>query len=246
MTGRASSGTAAGHRPSPLSWATDPASGWDARLWRSWAVSTALAYTVILAIVWLVASLGLDLTRVAVDHDAVGALLIAAVGAALYGTILGSLQWRVLRERIAVARRAWVNAAVLPALIAWLTVVVPAGVSAESSGHDLRVAYTLAVSQALALGPLIGFSQAWTLKPHTTRWRWWIVANIVSYGIVCAIFYVLSLISGAFDFAHGKGTPLESYIVLIATTPISGRWLLWVTAEAATAAPSRPAGAPQA
>ncbi len=226
---------AAGSRWARLaSWATDPESGWDARLWRSWALLTALAYTVILAIIGALAGLGFDLIRVAVDHRAVGSLLIAAGGAALYGMVLGRLQWRVLRVRLPLARRRWVGACVVPALIAWTIVVVPAAVSAESSGDDLRVAYLLAVSQALALGPLIGFAQARALKPYSDRWKWWIAANIVSYLVVYAIFYLASLIFGSFDFVDGKGTPIEAYIVLIATTPISGRWLLWVTAPSAT------------
>ena len=215
-------------------WATDPASGWDARLWRSWALSTALAYTVILAIIWMLASLGWDLIRVAVNHRAIGTLLIAAGGAALYGAVLGRLQWRVLRRRLPIARRRWVGACIVPALIAWIVLVVPAAISADTSGHDLRVAYWLALSQALALGPLIGFAQARALKPYTDRWKWWIAANIGSYLVVYAIFYLASLIFGSFDFAHGEGTPIEAYIVLISTTPISGRWLLWVTAPSAT------------
>ncbi|MGZ4521703.1 MAG: hypothetical protein ACXVXW_15015 [Mycobacteriaceae bacterium] len=212
------------------SWATDPASGWDARLWRSWALHTALAYTVILAIIWALTSLNLDFTRVAVNHRAIGTLLIAAGGAALYGAVLGRLQWRVLCRRVPIARGRWVGACVVPALIGWVIVVVPAGISAEASGHNLRVAYLLAVSQALALGPLIGFAQARALKPYTDRWKWWIAANLVSYLVVYAVFYLLSVVFGWFDFLEGEGTPLEAYIVLISTTPISGRWLLWVTA----------------
>ncbi len=212
----------------------DPATGWDARLWVSWALYTALGYTVILAIVWTLAASGLDLTRLAVDYRAIGTLLIASFGAALYGAILGKLQWQVLHARLPLAQRRWVGACVVPALFAWILVVVPTGISAETSGHDLRVAYLLAVSQALALGPLIGFAQARALKPYTHRWKWWIAANIVSYLLVDAAFYLVSLIFGSFDFAHGKGSPAEAYIVLICTTPISGRWLLWVTAPSAS------------
>ncbi|HET8977775.1 MAG TPA: hypothetical protein VFN87_06425 [Solirubrobacteraceae bacterium] len=188
----------------------------------------------ILAIIWMLASLGWDLTRLAVNHRTIGTLLIAAVGAALYGAVLGRLQWRVLRRRLPIARRRWVGACIVPALIAWIVVVVPAGISADTSGHDMRVAYWLAVSQALALGPLIGFAQARALKPYTGRWKWWIAANIVSYLVVYAIFYLASLVFGSFDFVHGEGTPVEAYVVLISTTPISGRWLLWVIAPSAT------------
>ena len=211
----------------------DPDAGWDARLWRLWALYTALGYTVILVVVSVVTSLGLDVTRVAVDNRTLGTMLIATVGALLYGVVLGGLQWRVLRERLPIPRRRWVQACVVPALVVWAAVVVPAGIAANSSGDDLRVAYLLALSQALALGPLIGFAQAKALQPYTRRWRSWIAANLVSWLIVEAIFYLLSLITGAFDFAHGEGSPLEAYVVLIAATPLSGRWLLWVTAPSA-------------
>lgn len=76
---------------------TDPASGWDARLWRRWALYSVLAYTLILAVVVGLTSLGLDATRLAVDHRAIGTLAIATVVALLYGGVLGALQWRVLR-----------------------------------------------------------------------------------------------------------------------------------------------------
>jgi hypothetical protein len=209
---------------------TDPASGWDARLWRRWALYSALAYTIILAVIAALTSLGLGATHLAVDHRAIGTLLIATLGALLYGGVLGTLQWRVLRERLTIARRSWVLACVVPALVAWAAVVVPAGVAAETSDHDLRVAYFLAVSQALALGPLIGFAQAKALQPYTQRWKWWIPANLVSWLVVEAIFYLMSVIVGAFGFVHGDGSPLEAFLVLIVAAPVSGRWLLWVTA----------------
>jgi hypothetical protein len=212
---------------------TDPITGWDARLWWRWALYSALAYTVVLAVVGLT-SLGLDATRIAVDHRAAGTLVIATVGALLYGGVLGASQWRVLRERLPIPCRAWVLASVIPALITWIAVVVPAGIAADSSNRDLRVAYFLAVSQALALGPLIGFAQASALRPYTRSWKWWIPANLVSWLVVEAVFYLASLIAGAFGFAHGGGSPLEAYLVLIVAAPISGRWLLWVTAPGAT------------
>lgn len=93
-------------------WATDPASGWDARLWRLWAFYCALGYTLILAIVFGLASVDLDVIRVAVTHRAIGTLLIATIGAVLYGVVVGALQWRVLRERVTIPRRSWVRASV--------------------------------------------------------------------------------------------------------------------------------------
>ncbi len=220
--------------------ATDPATGWDAHLWRLWALYTAVAYTIILGVIVILTSLGLHVTEVALDHRFVGTLLIASFGAVLYGAVLGALQWRVLRERVPIPRREWVRAAVTPALVVWIVVVVPAGIAAENSGDDIRVSYFLAISQALALGPLIGFSQAVALRPYTERWKWWIAANFVSWLVAQALFYVVSLIFGAFDFAHGNGSPLEAYLVLLAATPLSGRWMLWVTASDVRVAVTEP------
>ena len=220
--------------------ATDPAAGWDARLWRLWALYTAVAYTLILGVVVVLTSLDLHVTQVALDHQFIGTLLIATFGAVLYGAVLGALQWRVLRERLPIPRRAWVRAVVTPALVVWIVVVVPAGIAAENSGDDIRVSYFLAISQALALGPLIGFSQAVALRPYTERWKWWIAVNFVSWLIAQALFFLVSLLLGGFDFAHGKGSPLEAYLVLLAATPLSGRLMLWVTAPDATVPVTEP------
>ncbi|HEU4613299.1 MAG TPA: hypothetical protein VFS15_14510 [Kofleriaceae bacterium] len=221
----------------------DPDAGWDARLWRGWALASALAYTVILAVVVVLSGVGLDATHVALDHRTVGTLLIATAGAAVWGTVLGTLQWRVLRERIAIPRRSWVIACAVPAVVVWAAVIVPDALAAESAGRNMRVTYFLSVSQALALGPLVGFSQAHALKPYTTRWKSWIPANLVSWALVDAVSYLLSVVAGAFGFAHGKGSPLEAYVLLIAAAPLSGRWMLWVTARRAVSARSARAAA---
>ena len=218
----------------------EPNTSWDARLWGLWAFYTALAYTIILAVIVSLSSLGLHVTQVALDHRFIGTLLIASFGAVLYGAVLGALQWRVLRERLPIPRRAWVRAAVTPALVVWIAVVVPAGIAAENSGDDIRVSYFLAISQALALGPLIGFSQAVALRPFTQRWKWWIAANFVSWLVAQALFYLVSLILGGFDFVHGNGSPLEAYLVLLAATPLSGRLMLWVTAPDVTVPVTQP------
>jgi hypothetical protein len=39
---------------------------------------------------------------------------------------------------------------------------------------------------------------------------------------------------------HGTRSPLEAYVVLLAATPLSGRWMLWVTAPDATVPATEP------
>lgn len=204
--------------------------GWHARLFREWVLYNAIAFTIILATVYLLAAASLDVTRQAVGH-LVATLLIALIGALLYAIALGSLQWRVLRQRITIPRRRWISACVGPGLLAWLVIVLPSVTHAATSGGDVQAAYLLAVSQALAFGPLLGLSQAFALRPYTSRWAWWIAANVVSWLLVDAAVYLLSLVFNGLDFLRDDGSVAEIYAMLLLTTPLTGRWVLWVTAH---------------
>jgi hypothetical protein len=106
-------------------------------------------------------------------------------------------------------------------------------ISAQDSGASVSGAYLLAASQTLALGPLLGLSQAAVLRGYTRRWVWWIAANIASWLIVDAVFYLLSRWFDALDFTRNDGSVAQVYLMLIATTPLTGRMLLWVLAPSA-------------
>jgi hypothetical protein len=168
------------------------------------------------------------------------ALLIATLGAALFGGVLGALQWLVVRQRVAVPRKVWITANVGPALLAWLLVIMPAVISAQDTNNDVSTAYLLAASQSLALGPLLGLSQSLVLRKVTSRWAWWIGANLASWLIVDAVIYLLSRLTDDFDVFTGDGSLAEIYLTLIATTPLTGRALLWVLAPSALTAPRTP------
>jgi len=158
---------------------------------------------------------------------------VATLGAVLFGGVLGSLQWRVIRERVPVPRKQWIVANVGPALLGWPFVIMPAVINAQDSGASVSGAYLLAASQTLALGPLLGLSQAAVLRSYPRRWAWWIAANIVSWLIVDAVFYLLSRWFDALDFTRNDGSVAQVYLMLIATTPLTGRMLLWVLAPSA-------------
>jgi hypothetical protein len=98
------------------------------------------------------------------------------------------------------------------------------------TGASVSGAYLLAASQTLALGPLLGLSQAAVLRGYTRRWAWWIAANIASWLIVDAVFYLLSRWFNPLDFTRNDGSVAQVYLMLIATTPLTGRMLLWVLA----------------
>ena len=204
--------------------------GWNTRLYWHWILYNSIAFIALLTAVAVMVWLGLDVLDLAVgDRNLLGALLVATFGALLFGGVLGSLQWLVVRERVPVPRRRWVVANVGPALLGWLLVIMPAVIQAQDAHQDVGVAYMLAVSQTLALGPLLGLSQAVVLRAYTPRWAWWIAANLVSWLIVDLVVVVIQHIN-PFDFSNGNGSIAELYLTLIATTPLTGRAILWVLA----------------
>lgn len=206
--------------------------GWHARLFREWVLYNALAFTIILGTVYVLVGTSLDLVEQAAGRTA-GTLALSLGGALLYAAVLGSLQWRVLRQRIRIARRRWVVTCIVPGLLAWLLVVVPPVVDTVTSKGDVRAAYLLAVSQALAFGPLLGIAQALALRAFTRRWAWWMAANVVSWLVVDVVVYLLSLVFSGLDFLRDGGSSAEVYGMLLLTTPLTGRWVLWVTARRA-------------
>ncbi|MFD7323196.1 hypothetical protein ACFV9D_19210 [Streptomyces sp. NPDC059875] len=113
-------------------------------------------------------------------------------------------------------------------------------ITAQESDNDVSTAYLLAASQSLALGPLLGLSQAMVLRKVTSRWAWWIGANLASWLIVDAVIYLLSRLSADLDVFSGNGSIIEVYLTLIATTPLTGRALLWVLAPSALTVPTNP------
>lgn len=208
-------------------------SGWEVRLYWRWIAYNSIAFVIVLSVGIALALLGSDVLhlRLASRHVLV-ALVIATLGAVLFGGVLGTLQWLVVRERVAIPRRAWVTANIGPALLAWLLVIMPAVIGAQNSDQDVSMAYLLAASP-WRWGPCSAWSQSLVLRKVTGRWKWWIGANLASWLIVDIALLLLSRLSGDLDVLRGDGSVAEVYLSLIATTPLTGRALLWVLAPAA-------------
>jgi hypothetical protein len=62
-------------------------------------------------------------------------------------------------------------------------------------------------------------SQSLVLCKSPRRWASWIGANLVSWLIVDAAFYLLSQVFGGLDVLTGDGSIAEVCLTLIATTP---------------------------
>jgi hypothetical protein len=207
-------------------------SWWDGRLLGSWILVNGAAFLVIPVVAILLEHLASRATHDLLDDQRLLAvLIIAAVGAGTQGLILGRWQWRLLRHRVpGLRRRRWVTATLVPAFFVWLVVISPAAVDILVRGGDTLAAFGNGIVQALVLGPLIGLSQATAFRGHTTRWAWWLAANVVIYLSGAVLYEFGSWLQQALSLPGL--VPAFFPVVAIA---IHGTFMLWVTAPAATA-----------
>jgi hypothetical protein len=210
----------------------DGASWWDGRLLGSWILVNGAAFLVIPVVAVLLERLASAATHDLVDdRRALAVLIIAAVGAGTQGVILGRWQWRLLRRRVPeLRRRRWVMATLVPAFFVWLAVISPAAVDILARGGDTLAAFGNGIIQALVLGPLIGLSQATALRGHTSRWAWWLAANVVTYLSGAGLYEFGSWLQQALSLP-GR---IPAFFPVVAFA-IHGAFMLWVTAPAATA-----------
>ena len=219
---------------------TDNSAGrwWDWHLFWLWILVNAAAFAVIPLVGVIVEQLAAAAARnLAQHHRVLTVLIIAVIGAALQGIVVGRWQWRLLQRRLpSLERRRWVTATVAPAFLVWLLAIAPQAVDLMAQGGNTLTVFRNGFIQALVLGPLIGLSQAAALRGHTSRWAWWFAANVTTW------------LTGA--AAHGLGVWLQHQLSLPAQAPaffpvlafvVHGAWMLWVTAPQA-ASPGTPPG----
>jgi hypothetical protein len=230
---------------SVLTTAADSGTGpwWDRRLFGVWLLINAIAFAVIplagAALEGLVGHATKDLVH---GHKWLVVVIIAVVGGAFEGALLGRWQWRLLVRRMPLLRRRrWVIATLIPVFLVWLLVIGPKAVDIMAKGGSTFGTFRNGFIQALVLGPLIGLSQATALRHHTPRWAWWFPANLSTY-LSGALLHRLGVwLAHQLSFSANVAF---SFPVLAAV--IHGMWMLWVTAPAApheTSAPPVVAGA---
>jgi hypothetical protein len=123
-------------------------SGWSSRLYWQWILYNSVAFVVVLTAVAVLSWISADLLHLSLTSQSrLVALLVATVGALLFGGVLGALQWRVIRQRVPVDRKRWIVANVGPALVGWLFVILPAVISAQDCDTSVSGGYVLAASQ---------------------------------------------------------------------------------------------------
>jgi hypothetical protein len=205
---------------------------WDWRLLAEWIVVSGLAYVVIVVGGVVLELLASDTTReLAGTHRALAILLVALIGAAFHGFVLGRWQWRILVKRMpGLNRHRWVMATFVPAFAVWLLAIAPGAVDILAEGGDTLHAFKNGFVQAIVLGPLIGLSQATALRDDTTRWMWWFAANLTTYLFGAAAYEFGKWVLTGLSLPKGiaPAFPLLGFL-------IHGVWMLWVTAPEATA-----------
>jgi hypothetical protein len=148
---------------------------------------------------------------------ALSILLITATGA-LEGSVVGLLQWRVLRQPFPhIARREWVMATVAGAMLAWFLGSLPStlmDMSVQGGGEAAMqepspwMVYVLAAGMGFALGPVLGVPQWRVLRPHVRQAWVWIPANCAAWAAGMPVIFI------AIDLAQSLG--LTAPLMLVA------------------------------
>lgn len=182
----------------------------SAALWRRWVLANGVAEAIGLGATLVLDALILWAlsTQQQLVLTALGILLITATGA-LEGSIVGLLQWRVLRRPFPrVARRAWVIATVAGAMIAWFLGSLPStliDLGTQQSGAPVQepspwMMYALAAGMGFVLGPVLGVPQ-WRVLRHHAKQAWvWIPANCAAWAAGMTIIFI------AIDLAQVLGS----------------------------------------
>lgn len=204
---------------------------WDWRLFGAWVLVSAVAFLVIPLLGAALEGLAGHATKSLVhSHKAVAVLILAVVGGAFEGVIVGRWQWRLLVRRLPdLQRRQWVIATVVPVFITWLLSIAPKAVDIMAKGGSTVGTFRNGFIQALVLGPLLGFAQSRALRGHTRRWAWWLLANVTTF------------LGGALMHRFGlwlaRELSFSTHIALslpVLAAVAHGTWMLWVTAPQAT------------
>ena len=180
-------------------------------LYRSWIVANSLAE---LAGLGLTFAVGFLILRSLGDPSSPGGwvLLLAAMTASgvVEGAIVGLAQWKVLRRKLEIARRAWVGATIAGALLAWLLGSLPS--TLMQAGAEANPSTIVEPSQWLVLlmasilglvaGAVLASAQALVLRRAVRKPGLWLPANSLAWAVGMPMIFV------AIDLAGRTGTPI--------------------------------------
>lgn len=204
-----------------------------ADLWLRWVGVNSLG-----ELVGLGATLALDILIIARVQAAgswlaalVAILLLAATGA-IEGSVVGLLQWSVLRRPFpAIARRAWVVATIAGAVVAWFLGSLPSTLidmgaqetSATPQEPPTWLIPLLAAGMGLVLGAVLGYPQYRVLRKAATGAWIWIPANCLAWALgMPVIFASVDRAYAAYESGSVAGTLLIFVVALALAGAVVG------------------------
>jgi hypothetical protein len=156
---------------------------------------------------------------------AVGLILLTTATGAVEGTVVGLLQWSVLRAPFPrVTRHEWLLATLAGALVAWFLGSLPStliGLGGDSSGAAAQEPETwlmmlLAAGMGLFLGLILALPQWIVLRRHARRAWVWLPANAAAWALGMLIIFA------AVDLAYQAGTIPGAAGIMAAALALTG------------------------
>jgi MFS family permease len=176
------------------------------------------------------------------------AILGGALAGAVEGSVVGWVQWRVLRGPLpAIGRRAWIVATAAGAALAWAIGMSLGTLASPSEEPSFAVIVAGAAVLGAALGALLGAGQWLVLRHQVARAERWVIANSLGWTIGMVVAF------GGAGLTE-EGTPVVAIVLVAALTGAAmalapalatGRALLALAAESG-GQERAPGGAPAA
>lgn len=216
----------------------ETSTSWDWKLWFQWILANMVAETVGLGGTLFIGILLLSNAEKTVGVVPAAALAVLA-GTFIEGTVVGTMQWLVLRRPLKSMRwRSWALATALGAFVAWTLGMIPStffftgadtGTTSTAPMSDLMV-YTLAAAMGLALGAILGVPQWLVLRRYVLKAGWWALANALAWMLGMVIVFIGTSFIPAEAFALQVALLLLLFIVAAGTTvgAVHGLALIWL------------------
>ena len=156
---------------------------------------------------------------------AVGLILLTTATGAVEGTVVGLLQWSVLRAPFPrVTRREWLLATLTGALVAWFLGSLPStliGLVGDSSGAAAQepeawLMMLLAAGMGLFLGLILALPQGIVLRRQARRAWAWLPANAAAWALGMPIIFA------AVDLAYQAGSIPGAAGIMAAALALTG------------------------